>query len=467
MATIVTLVAHLSYFDPITTVTLYALGMARDKKYKAVPKSRLARFGRVARMAGGVAAGMLGEGVKQLADGKRPKLKDMLLTPANAQRVAKQLSAMRGAAMKVGQLLSMETNDILPPELAEILAQLRERAFVMPRAQLQQVLRTAYGDKGSAVFAEFDDHPIAAASIGQVHRATAKDGRELAVKLQYPGVAQSIDSDVDNIASLLKISNLLPKHMDITDLLHDAKLQLHEEANYLKEAEHLNAFYLSLADSADFVVPRFHAEFSSDAVLAMDFVDGQSIESLVDLDPTTQDQLMSKLFELMLRELFEFRLMQTDPNFGNYRYQANTGKIVLLDFGATRHFTVDFVVNYKRLLRAVRANDSQAIIAAADLLGYAASTASTSYQSLLIEIFLIALEPFSQPGQYDFSSARIAERLRELTDDVYEFKEFWQTPPTDILYLHRKLGGMYLLATRIGARVNCADLVAPWLKRLR
>jgi predicted unusual protein kinase regulating ubiquinone biosynthesis (AarF/ABC1/UbiB family) len=455
------------YFDPIVTLNRYALAMDDKDKQKAIPRSRLSRFSRMARMAGGVAAGMLGEGVRQLSEGNRLKVSDLILTPANAQRVANQLATMRGAAMKVGQLLSMETNDILPAELSAILAQLRERAFIMPRAQLDAALTDAFGEHGAAVFDEFDFTPIAAASIGQVHKARTKRGKEIALKVQYPGVAESIDSDVDNIASLLRISKLLPKHMEIGALLEDAKKQLHEEANYHKEAAHLSSFYSALSGSESFVVPRYYPDYSSEKVLAMDYVSGQPIEELLELNLEERDQLVSNLFELMLRELFEFRLMQTDPNFGNYRYQPESKKIVLLDFGATRRFKANFVVDYKRLLRAVRANDANAIVAAADLLGYKASSASPEYQHLLVDIFTIALEPFAYRGAYDFANAKISERLRQMSEGAYAQKEFWQTPPTDILYLHRKLGGMYLLATKLEARVNCHQLASPWLQRLR
>jgi predicted unusual protein kinase regulating ubiquinone biosynthesis (AarF/ABC1/UbiB family) len=455
------------YFDQITTLTRYAHAMDDKDKQKAIPRSRLGRLSRIARMAGGVAVGMVGEGVRQLSEGNRPKVSDLILTPANAQRVAKQLATMRGAAMKVGQLLSMETNDILPAELSAILAQLRERAFVMPRSQLDAALTNAFGEHGVAIFAEFDFTPIAAASIGQVHRARTHDGKEIALKVQYPGVVESIDSDVDNIATLLRISNLLPKHMEIGALLEDAKKQLHEEADYAKEAGHLSTFQQVLSDSEKFLVPTFYPEYSNQKVLAMDYIVGEPIEELLDLSLDERDELVSNLFELMLRELFEFRLMQTDPNFGNYRYQLENKKVVLLDFGATRKFNASFVVHYKRLLRAVRANDAASIVSAADLLGYGASSASSEYQRLLVEIFTIALEPFAHAGPYDFANAKISERLRQMSEGAYAQKEFWQTPPTDILYLHRKLGGMYLLATKLEARVNCQKLVEPWLHRLR
>lgn len=440
--------------------------MVDKDKFKAVPRSRLSRLGRIAKMAGGVATGMLGEGVRQLSQGNRPKISDLILTPANAKRVAKQLSAMRGAAMKVGQLLSMESNDILPPELADILAQLRDRAFVMPRSQLDGAIFDAYGEAGVSGFKRFDYTPIAAASIGQVHRATTTKGEEIVLKIQYPGVAESIDSDVDNIATLLKISNLLPKHMQIDGLLNDAKKQLRDEADYFQEAAYLKQFHSHLSEDDNFIVPRYFEEFSNQSILAMDYVEGEPIDSISNIDPSEKDRLMSQLFSLMFRELFELRLMQTDANFANYQYQRSTNKIVLLDFGATRPFNKRFSINYKRLIRAVRAQDDEALIKAADLLGYDASNASAKYQAILLQIFYIALEPFAANGPYDFAQGNITLRLKELTEDVYDFKEFWRTPPTDILYLHRKLGGMYLLATRLEARVDCAKIVEPWLKRL-
>lgn len=418
-------------------------------------------------MAGGVAAGMLSEGAKQLAKGNRPKVSDMVLTPSNAKRVAKQLSAMRGAAMKVGQLLSMESADFLPPELAEILSQLRDRAFIMPRQQLIESLEQAYGPDWEERFAHFEFTPLAAASIGQVHRATTLDGDEIALKIQYPGVAQSIDSDVDNIASLLRISRLLPKHVDISELLTDAKAQLHEEANYEQESQYLQAFGDTFADDERFIVPKFYPELSTETVLAMEYVEGTPIDKLSGIAPSSIDHLMGDLFSLMLNELFELNLMQTDPNFANYLYQQETGKIVLLDFGATRKFTKKFSVDYKRLIRGVMAQDRDKILDAASRLGYMLHTSSDAYQDFLVEIFNVALESFQEEGLYDFENAHLSERLSQLSEQAYDFKEFWQTPPTDILYLHRKLGGMFMLATRLGAQIDVNQMVKPYVATLR
>lgn len=221
----------------------------------AVPGGRLARLARLGSLATGVAGGMIAEGARQLAAGKRPTVGDLVLTPANARRVADQLAQLRGAAMKVGQLMSMDAGNLLPPELAAILARLREDARTMPMSQVVQVLETHWGQGWEQGFERFSFTPCAAASIGQVHRARTHDGQELAIKLQYPGVRRSIDSDVDNVATLLRVSGLLPRALDLAPLLEEAKRQLHEEADYLREAGNLQRFAGLLGADADFVLP--------------------------------------------------------------------------------------------------------------------------------------------------------------------------------------------------------------------
>ena len=220
-----------------------------------IPSGRLSRFGQFGRLAGGVAGGMLAEGARRLAEGERPRMREMLLTPGNVARVADRLSHLRGAAMKLGQMISMDAGDMLPPELADIMARLRERAHPMPPAQLQQVLARDWGRDWRDRFARFDASPLAAASIGQVHRAITRDGRDLAIKVQYPGVADSIVADVDNVATLLRVSNLLPRGLDIAPLLAEAKRQLAEEADYRREGEQMVRFGALLAGKDDYVVP--------------------------------------------------------------------------------------------------------------------------------------------------------------------------------------------------------------------
>ena len=442
--------------------------MPKDKKgaddnHRSIPTSRVGRLARVARMAGGVAGGMLAEGTRQLRAGKRPRARDMLLTPANARRVADQLATMRGAAMKVGQILSMDTGDFLPRELADILARLRSDARYMPVAQLRKVMDEAYGEDWEELFYGFEMKPLAAASIGQVHKTVAPDGREIVLKVQYPGVAASIDSDVDNIAALLRMSGLLPAELDIQPLLEDAKRQLKDEADYHKEAEFLQAFGDLLAEDERFLVPHVLPELTRKTVLAMTYVAGKPIETIVDLPQAERDRVMSALVELMFMELLELRMVQTDPNFANYQYRQKSGQIVLLDFGATRRFKAGFVNNYRKLLAAALAGNRDKVVAAADRIGYAMGDEDSEYRELVLELFLLALEPMRQEGPYDFARSDMARRMSELAEEVAEYRDFWRAPPTDAMYFHRKLGGMFLLASRVKARVDVNGLVRRWL----
>ncbi len=440
--------------------------MDTEARAAAVPGGRLSRLARLGSLATGVAGGMLAEGARQLAAGKRPRVSELVLTPANARRVADQLAQLRGAAMKVGQLMSMDAGSLLPPELADILARLRADARTMPMSQVVEVLQTHWGPGWEQGFERFSFTPCAAASIGQVHRARTGDGQELAIKLQYPGVRRSIDSDVDNVATLLRVSGLLPKGLDLAPLLDEAKRQLHEEADYRREADNLQRFASLLADAGDFVLPQPVAALTRSDILAMSWVEGVAVESLADpqaADQALRDRVASLLIGLLFRELFEFRLVQTDPNFANYRFEPETGRLVLLDFGATRAYPDAVVEAYRRLMAASIRGDRTAMGEAAQAIGYFRDDIHAHQREAVIDLFRIACEPLRHPGAYDFGASDLAVRLRDAGLKLGMERDFRHTPPADALFLHRKLGGLYLLAARLRARVDVGARVARWL----
>ena len=440
--------------------------MNTEARATAVPDGRLSRLARLGSLATGVAGGMLAEGARQLAAGRRPKVSELVLTPANARRVADQLAQLRGAAMKVGQLMSMDAGNLLPPELAEILARLREDARTMPMSQVVQVLETHWGKGWEQGFERFSFTPCAAASIGQVHRARTRDGQELAIKLQYPGVRRSIDSDVDNVATLLRVSGLLPKALNLAPLLAEAKRQLHEEADYRREAENLHRFGDLLGNAQDFVLPHAVDALTRSDILAMSWVEGVAVESLAEpqaADQALRDRVASLLIGLLFRELFEFRFIQTDPNFANYRFDTASGRVVLLDFGATRPYAEPVVEAYRRLMAGTVRGDRAAMGEAAQAIGYFQEHIHTAQRDAVIELFATACEPLRHPGAYDFGTSDLPLRLRDAGLKLSMERDFWHTPPADALFLHRKLGGLYLLAARLRARVDVAALAAPWL----
>ena len=424
----------------------------------AVPSSRLSRLARLGSLASGVAGGMLAEGFRQLAQGRRPSVGELLLTPANARRVAEQLAQLRGAAMKVGQLLSMDAGDLLPPELSEILARLRADAQPMPMSQLVTVLEANWGKDWTRHFTRFSFTPMAAASIGQVHAAEGLDGRRLAIKVQYPGIARSIASDVDNVATLLRLSGLLPASLDIAPLLDEAKRQLHDEADYLTDAAHLEHYRSLLAGHPDFTLPEVVEALGTPNVLVMSRVEGQSLDTLEAAPQAERDRVAQLLFELLFNEIFAFRHVQTDPNLANYLYDPASRKLVLLDFGATRRFDAGLVEAYRRLLAAGMGGDRAGLDAAATEIGYFGADIEDRHRRLVLDIFVQACEPLRHEGPYDFGRSTLARRMRDVGMQLGTDRDFWHTPPVDALFLHRKIGGLYLLAARLGARVDIRGL---------
>lgn len=429
----------------------------------AVPETRFGRMARLGTMVAGVAGNMAIHGSKELARGRKPSFDALLLTPGNAARITKQLSQMRGAAMKMGQLISMEGGDFLPKELSDILAHLREDAHFMPPPQLKSVLAKRWGAQFVTRFQHFDVRPIAAASIGQVHRARTRDGRDVAIKVQYAGVRTSIDTDVANVATLLRLSGLLPSELDMAPLLEEARKQLHEEADYAREATALTGFGQHLDGTSRFKVPRFHSDLSAEDILCMDYVESVPIERLMESPQATRDAVLRDLIALFLRELFEFHEMQTDPNFANYRYRMDDDQIVLLDFGATRQFASEMVAPFRALLVAGVAQDRAAIARQLQEIGYLGEGALPHHDRQILDMTEIAFSPFLSDGAFDFAHNDIVPKLRDMGMAFASARDYWVIPPMDTLYIQRKLGGLYLLGARLKAKVALRPLLQPYL----
>ncbi len=438
---------------------------SRDGKHRAVPSSRLGRLSGFGRLAGGVAGGMLAEGARRVAAGERVALNDLVLTPGNVGRLTERLSHLRGAAMKLGQMLSMDAGDALPPELSAILAKLRENADFMPPRQLDRVLAEEWGTDWRTNFRRFEPRPIAAASIGQVHRALTRDGRMLAIKVQYPGVKQSIDSDVDNVATLLRVTGLLPKELDLAPLLAAAKEQLHEEADYRREGRMMQRYGELLAGHEAFAVPTLDEELTRDRVLAMSYEEGGPIERLADQPQEVRDGVFAQVAELVARELFEWGLMQTDPNFANYRYREADRKIVLLDFGATREVAPEIAASYRRLLDAGLARDHDAVKQAALDADFMSPHVVEAHGDAVDRMIAIILGEMAKDAPFDFGDRGFVPALRDEGMAIAEDKRAWHIPPAETLFVQRKVSGTALLGARIGAVVNIHAILRDVLGR--
>ena len=437
---------------------------------RAVPSSRLSRIGRLGSLAGRIAGNVVSQGAGQLLKGEKPALSSLLLTPKNISNIADQLASMRGAAMKLGQLISMDAGDFLPEELAVILGRLRDDADPMPKDQLIATLNQSWGEKWQDDLLYFSFAPIAAASIGQVHKVITMDGRMLAVKVQYPGVKKSIDSDVDNVATLIKLTGLVPKSLDINPLLQEAKAQLHQEADYVREADMLNR-YRALVESTDilckgsnaFVIPQTFAPLTTSTVLAMDFIEAQDLDALLNEPQDVRDAVMTALMTLFFNEIFHFKLLQSDPNLANYQFKPDTKEIVLLDFGATRDVPDAISAQYQALLNSAAANDRAMMQQAAFRIGLIDESHSQTQVDAVINIGMEACEAIRCEGAYDFGQSDLIARLHEKGMALTMEHNFWHTPPVDALFIHRKLGGLFLLAKRLKAKVDMRKAAGTWL----
>lgn len=427
---------------------------ADKSRERAVPASRIARFGSFGRLVGGVAGGMAAEGVRRLANGEGINPRDLILTPGNVTRMTDRLSHMRGAAMKMGQMISLDAGDFLPEELSNILARLRDQANFMPTRQLDTVLKREWGNGWRRQFKWFNPRPIAAASIGQVHKAVTRDGQELAIKVQYPGVAKSIDSDVDNVMTLLKVAGFAPPEIEVDKLLQAAKKQLHEEADYTREGEQMELYRKQLEGEKGLVVPRLHKELTRGAILAMSFEEGSPIEALETQSPERINDVTERLMRLVARELFEFGVMQTDPNFANFRYRAETDEIILLDFGACRAVDPEVANGYRKMLTAGLSGNREEVLAATIEAGFMMPIVAERHPERVNRMIDIVINEMREDACFDFGDRSFVPLLREEGWEIAQDKATWAFPPIETLFVQRKVSGTALLGARLKAKVN-------------
>jgi Predicted unusual protein kinase len=272
-------------------------------------------------------------------------------------------------------------------------------------------------------------------------------------------VRESIDSDVANMATLIRMAGAPPEGLDMGPLLDEARRQLRDEADYAREGAYLDRYGALLADDPDFVVPRRHADFTTEDVLAMDFVAGAPVEAAAEAPQAERDRIAERLIDLALRELLDFRLMQTDPNFANYRWDREAGRIVLLDFGAAREIPAAVAEGYGAMIRASLDGDVAAIREGLIAMGLLDRAAATRRAGELDAMIRLGVETLAAGGPYDFGADPVSRRLRDDGVALASDREFWRAPPADPLFVQRKLAGMHLLANRLRARVDVRALL--------
>ncbi|KAL2067840.1 hypothetical protein VTL71DRAFT_15938 [Oculimacula yallundae] len=430
-----------------------------------VPSSRLGRLWNYGGLAAGMVGGAISESFRRVGGGGSEG--SYMLSAGNMDRLVTKLSRMRGAALKLGQVISFQDSKMLPEPIREVLQRVQDRADYMPPSQRDSVLTSNLGADWRELFSSFDEKPLAAASIGQVHSAVLKSsGARVAVKVQYPGVANSIDSDLSNLSLLLTASRLLPKGLFLDKTIANARTELAWECDYIREAECGRRFEGLLADEKDvFLVPKVFSEASGKQVLTMEFMDGIGVTRVQSFTQEQKDWIGTQILRLCLREITEFRFMQTDPNWTNFLYNAKTNKLELLDFGASREYPEYFITRYTKLLAAASRSDRETVQALSVELGYLTGQESKAMLDAHIASVLTLAEPFldSSPEVYDFKNQTITDRVKELIPLM--IRERLAPPPEETYSLHRKLSGAFLLCARLGSRVRCRELFENSMKK--
>jgi len=453
------------------------------KEGNAVPSTRIGRALGFASLGVGLAAGTTFEVASRLinrvvpsTDGTERNTGSPVANDANADRLVQTLCRMRGAALKLGQMLSIQDETLLPPALAKALEQVRQGADSMPVRQLRSQMEKELGEDWRDRFQRFDDLPFAAASIGQVHRASVRtdhsgegtdDSMQVVVKVQYPGVANSIESDLSNLSMLITMSRMAPPGLFIERVIDVGRKELTVECDYIQEMENQKKMkkYIQTdkeLTEARFVVPNVIEDLSTAEVLTTEYCPGGTIDKVMFLDQDERNRIARNILRLTMKELFVWRFMQTDPNWGNFLYDVGTGTTYLIDFGSTLEYNKSFVDGYLRIVWASANRDADTLMNQSRITGFLTGDEN----DIMLEAHKMSGftmgDPFVSADTYDFGGSGITGRMSEHGS---AFLQHRLTPPPEEVYtLHRKLVGAYNLCIKLGAKIKCRDLLEEIVK---
>jgi len=348
----------------------------------------------------------------------------------------------------------------------------RAGADAMPQYQLKSQLDSQLNQNGvtdweSHYFQQFDWTPIAAASIGQVHKATLKSGKEVAMKVQYPGVANSIESDLNNMSMLISMFGFTPKGLFMDKILKVGREELLVECDYNLERQNQERFrQLLLSDdglqAAKFVVPTVIPELCTEQILTTEFAPGGNIDKVSQLPQEERNRIARTIMRLTLLELFSWRFMQTDPNWGNFIYDVGSGTTYCIDFGAAREYSQEFVQLYCQMIWAAANKDEEQLMQYSHKLGFFTGNENDVMLHAHRDSGFTIGEPFQSHEEYDFGNSQITKRIAEKSTPFLQHR--LTAPPQEVYSLHRKIAGSYWLCIKLGAKIKCRDLLEEMVK---
>ena len=370
-----------------------------------------------------------------------------------AKELISSMGELKGGFMKVGQMLSITEDLILPKEITELFKSLQKDAPKMTNQEIDLVFKEDFGKSPEEIFAEFDRNAIAAASIGQVHRASLKDGTVVAVKVQYPKIVNAVKSDLKNIHQLDRLLNLVfPGKPDINHILDEVKDTMLKECDYKLEAQNIKEFTEIYKKFPNIVIPQVYDDYSSSRILTTEFMQGDHFDATLHYDQEAKDLLGEVLYQSFLFSFFQNQMLHTDPQEGNYLFQQD--KIIMLDFGSVKKFDKDFVEHYALMTKSVSENNTKMYRVATEFLQVSRSDYTDETIHEFMELANSIYRPFLDEGKYAVESVNPFQLIKGFLGQNMRNLKGKQVPKQEFILLDRANIGVFTKLTRWKSRVN-------------
>jgi len=440
--------------------------MAEDSK---IPKGRLrrsAKLGSIVGMQGARYAGTKATNVARSEEEGKEKLEQRHLE--TAMKMVGALGQMKGAAMKLGQFASFIDTEFIPDEYREIyqeqLAKLRTDAPAMPWEKVEKVLEEEYeGEPLSELFAEIEPEAFAAASIGQVHRAELLDGRPVAVKIQYPGIAEALDADLRNAGTIVRLARALAPGLDASEIAKELRERVMEELDYEYEAQNQRSFARAYRDHPFIYVPEVITRLSRRRVLVTELVEGLGFEQVKGLPHEERSRFGEIVFRGSFGSIYHLQHFNADPHPGNYVLLAD-GRVAFLDFGMTKKLDHEQIVLEQRAVDAAFHEDPELLRKALHDLGFVKNPSKLDAERLMEHTKAVS-GWFLEDREIEISARRVMKIIESTNDPRSEYYDLMrrESLPADELMGRRMEIGVVAVLGQLRAKRNWHRIMREWI----